>query len=262
MRFADKTVVVTGASSGLGVGMARGFAAEGARVAVIGTHPARTEASAEAIRDAGGVARAFLVDVSQEADVTKTFARINAELGEIDVLVNNAGIASGSIMSLMAIDPADLDRVMRINVYGPIWCARAARESMRRRGGGAILNITSLSSWLPSGGYSLTKAALNNVTLSLAAELSPDNIRVNGLAPGRVESPNTDRVVSDEVRSAFLQAQLVRRVGREDDVTATALFLCSDDAGFITAQTLLVDGGFLANSPKVANRSAAKANVG
>jgi NAD(P)-dependent dehydrogenase (short-subunit alcohol dehydrogenase family) len=150
---------------------------------------------------------------------------------------------------------------MEINVYGPIWCARAVRESMARRGGGAILNITSLSSWLPTGGYSLSKAALNNVTLSLAAELSPDNIRVNGLAPGRVESPNTTRTVSDDVRAAFLQAQLVKRVGKETDITETALFLCSEAAGFITAQTLLVDGGFLAHAPKVANNSAARAKV-
>jgi NAD(P)-dependent dehydrogenase (short-subunit alcohol dehydrogenase family) len=261
MRFAKKTVVVTGASSGLGVGMARGFAAEGARVAVIGTNLDRTCASANAILSAGGEARPYLLDVSREPDVNETFARIVQELGDIDVLVNNAGIASGSILSLLTIDPSELDRVMRINVYGAIWCARAARESMARRGGGAILNISSLSSWLPSGGYSLTKAALNNVTLSLAAELSADHIRVNGLAPGRVESPNTERVVSDDVRQAFLQAQLVRRAGQEDDVTSTALFLCSSEASFITAQTLLVDGGFLAHSPKIANGSAAKASV-
>lgn len=261
MRYTDKTVVVTGASSGLGIGMARGFAAEGARVAVIGTNPDRTRASADSITAAGGVARAYLLDVSREPDVNETFAGIAADLGDIDILVNNAGIASGSILSLLSIDPTELDRVMRINVYGAIWCARAARAGMARRGGGAILNISSLSSWLPSGGYSLTKAALNNVTLSLATELAPYNIRVNGLAPGRVESPNTDRVVSDQVRSAFVQAQLVRRVGREDDVTGTALFLCSDEAGFITAQTLLVDGGFLAHAPKVTNGSAAKASV-
>jgi 3-oxoacyl-[acyl-carrier protein] reductase len=261
MRFADKTVVITGASSGLGIGMARGFAVEGARVAVIGTNPDRTHASAEAICAAGGVARPYLLDVSQEPDVNAVFAQIIAELGDIDILVNNAGIAAGSILSLLSIDPSELDRVMRVNVYGAIWCARAARESMARRGGGAILNISSISSWLPSGGYSLTKAALNNVTLSLATELSPDKIRVNGLAPGRVESPNSARVVSDEVRSAFIQAQLVRRVGREDDVTATALFLCSDEASFITAQTVMVDGGFLAHSPKVANKSAAEARI-
>jgi NAD(P)-dependent dehydrogenase (short-subunit alcohol dehydrogenase family) len=249
MRFAEKTVVVTGASSGLGVGMAKGFAGEGARVAVIGTNAERTAATVKAIQAEGGVAASYLLDVACEPDVQQVFARIVADLGEI---------ASGSILSLLSIDPAELQRVMEINVYGPIWCARAARQSMGRRGGGAILNITSISSWLPSGGYSLTKAALNNVTLSLAAELSADNIRVNGLAPGRVESPHTSRTVSDEIRRGFLQAQLVKRAGKEIDVTEAALFLCSDAAGFITAQTLLVDGGFLAHAPKVANGAAAR----
>jgi NAD(P)-dependent dehydrogenase (short-subunit alcohol dehydrogenase family) len=261
MRFAEKTVVVTGASSGLGVGMAKGFAGEGARVAVIGTNAERTAATVKAIQAEGGVAASYLLDVACELDVQQVFARIVADLGDIDVLVNNAGIASGSILSLLSIDPAELQRVMEINVYGPIWCARAVRQSMRRRGGGAILNITSISSWLPSGGYSLTKAALNNVTLSLAEELSADNIRVNGLAPGRVESPHTSRTVSDEIRRGFLQAQLVKRAGKEIDVTEAALFLCSDAAGFITAQTLLVDGGFLAHAPKVANGAAARTSA-
>lgn len=253
-EFAGKVVVVTGASAGLGRTQAEAFATAGATVAVLGTNPERTEASAAAIRERGGKASPFLVDVSDPGAVEATFAQIVADLGGIDILVNNAGYAYGNIYALAAIPDDTLRKVFEVNVFGVVYCTRAARASMASRGGGVIINISSLSSYLPSGAYAATKAAVNSMTMSLAAELSGDKIRVVGIAPGMMETDRAMDTLPTAYTQAYRRTQLASRVGDDHDIANAALFLASDKAGFITGQTLLIDGGFLINAPKMIGR--------
>jgi NAD(P)-dependent dehydrogenase (short-subunit alcohol dehydrogenase family) len=251
MEFKDRIVVVTGASAGLGRAQAEAFATEGATVAVLGTNAERTEDVAAGIRAHGGRAGAYLADVSSRDAVEQMFGRIIAELGGIDVLINNAGFAYGNIYSLMAIDDETLRKVFEVNVFGIVHCARAARASMAARGGGTIVNISSMSSYLPSGAYAATKAAVNSMTMSLAAELSPDKIRVVGIAPGMMETDNAMSTLPPAYRDGYRRTQLASRPGTDADIANAALFLASDKAGFITGQTLLIDGGFFINAPKM-----------
>jgi 3-oxoacyl-[acyl-carrier protein] reductase len=251
MSFQDKVVVVTGASAGLGRAQAEAFAGVGAICAVLGTNAQRTEEAVLSIRSAGGRAHGYLVDVGDEASVREVFGQVIMDHQGIDILVNNAAIAYDDIFSLMRIPEAKLRRVFDVNVLGPIFCSRAARASMAARSGGVILNISSISAYMGSGTYSVTKAALNNLTMALATELAPDRIRVVGIAPGMMDSPNSMAALPDEYRVAYRRTQLAPRNGTMADVAEAALFFCSEKAGFVTGQTMLLDGGFLLNAPKM-----------
>jgi NAD(P)-dependent dehydrogenase (short-subunit alcohol dehydrogenase family) len=253
-EFAGKVVVITGASAGLGRAKAHAFAAAGATVAVLGTNPERTEASAAAIRAEGGRARGYLVDVSDVAAVDAVFAKIIADLGGVDVLVNNAGFAYGNIYALASIPDETLRKVFEVNVFGVIYCTRAASASMAARGGGVVINISSLSSYLPSGAYAATKAAVNSMTMSLANELAGENIRVVGIAPGMMATDRANATLSSAYAEGYRRTQLASKVGDDTDIANAALFLASDKAGFITGQTLLIDGGFLINAPKMVGK--------
>jgi NAD(P)-dependent dehydrogenase (short-subunit alcohol dehydrogenase family) len=251
MEFAGKIVIVTGASSGLGRVQAEAFGAQGATVAVLGTNAERTEAVAADIRAKGGKAQAYLADVSDSDAVERLFARIADELGGIDILINNAGYAYGDIYGLVNISNEALRKVFEVNVFGVVYCTRAARKSMAARGGGVVINISSMSSYLPSGAYAATKAAVNSMTASLGVELKNDKIRVVGIAPGMMGSEKALDTMPDAYTQAYSRIQVASRPGREDDIANAALFLASDKAGFIAGQTLLIDGGFLMNAPKM-----------
>lgn len=247
MRFEGKVVLVTGAGSGIGRHLCEAFAAEGAAIA-------SADLDAQAAREttlglAGPSSRHgfFQLDVADETSVEAAVRQVIARLGRIDVLINNAGIAYGDIYQLTSIPSPRLMRLLEVNVVGVLHCARACRAALSESGG-VILNMSSMASYMANGAYSLTKAAVNNLTLTLADELAGDGIRVNGLAPGLIDSPAAMAQVNAVFQRRIHAAQLVKRQGRMGDVAGLAMFLASESASFITGQTVLVDGGFLRHS--------------
>jgi NAD(P)-dependent dehydrogenase (short-subunit alcohol dehydrogenase family) len=240
-RFESKAVIVTGAGNGIGLRYAEGFADEGASVTIADIDGAAAEAAAKRIEGSHAVA----VDVADEASVAAMVAATVDRFGGVDVLVNNAGLHMGQYNLTSTLPLEDWRRLFDVNVFGAALCARYCRSSMVGRGGGVILNQSSNSSYLGVGAYSISKLALNGLTLSLAQELAPDNIRVVGIAPGMVASEALLTRLEDVHKQAVLGAQLIKRFGQIDDLVEMVLLLCSDGASFMTGQTVIVDGGFV-----------------
>lgn len=249
MRYANKTVLVTGAGGGIGRALCLAFSAEGAAIIAVDLDEAQAQLTAQGIVAAGGRAYAVTVDIGNEAVVQEAVVQALSLAGDIDILINNAGIAYGDIYQLTTISAARLRQLFDVNVFGMLFCARACRESLGRRGG-VILNMSSMASYMANGAYSLSKAAVNNLTLVLADELATEGIRVNGIAPGLMDTPAALQQVNAALQKRIRAAQLIPRQGTMDDVSQMALFLASPEAGFISGQTFLVDGGYLRHSAR------------
>jgi 2-keto-3-deoxy-L-fuconate dehydrogenase len=249
-----KVAVVTGAGSGIGSAIARLFAQQRAVVAAIDRDEAAGTAIAAAIRDAGGAASTHRGDVSDEADVAETFRAIEAAHGRVDILVNNAGVAH--IGSIETTSPADFDRLFRVNVRGVYLCARAAIPIMLRNGRGVVLNMASIASLvgLPDRfAYSMTKGAVLTMTRSIAVDYVKRGIRCNCICPARVHTPFVDGYLAAnypgreaEMFRTLSEAQPIGRMGTPEEIAHLALYLCSDEAGFVTGQAYTIDGGALA----------------
>lgn len=242
--IAGKVAVVTGAGGGIGLGYARGLAAEGAHVVVAEIDAGRGEAAAAAIRAAGGDATFLCVDVGSEQS-TQTMAARTCELyGGIDFLVNNAAMFGDMKQApLLEVEWSYFQAFMNVNLHGALLCARACAPSMRARGGGAIVNQSSTAAWMGVGYYGLAKLAINGLTHCLARELGPAGVRVNAIAPG----PTDTEALARQVPPAYLGqmvAQLpLSRLGTPHDMAQACLFLLSDAAAWITGHILAVDGG-------------------
>jgi 3-oxoacyl-[acyl-carrier protein] reductase len=243
-RFEGSEVIVTGASRGLGRGIAEAFAAEGARV-WIGYRNRTDEASAvvSAIETAGGRARALAFDVRDDSAVEEAFKRVLAEAAHVDVLVNGAGVNRDGWFPLL--DRESWDDVMRTNLDGAVRCTRAVVPSMWTRRQGAIVNLASASALRASPGqanYAASKGALLALTRTLGAELAPKGIRVNAVVPGLIDAGMVarldKRVLGD--KAALIPAGCL---GTVEDVAHAVLFLASKDARYIVGQALAVDGG-------------------
>jgi len=240
-RFAGKSVIVTGAGNGIGLGYAEAFAGEGASVTLADIDGAAAEVAAKRIDGS----LAVTVDVADEPSVAAMVGAVVERFGGVDILVNNAGLHMGQYNLTSTLPLEDWRRLFDVNLFGAALCARYCREHMATRGGGVILNQSSNSAYLGVGAYSISKLALNGLTLSLTQEFAPDNIRVVGIAPGMVASDAVLTRLSDANKQMMLGGQLVKRFGQVDDLVAMVLLVCSDGASFFTGQTVIVDGGFV-----------------
>lgn len=238
-----KVALITGAASGIGRGIALRFAAEGAQTIVADINEQRALEAVQEIEKSGGAAVQLHIDVS---DRTSVDAAVNAaidEFGHIDVLVANAGIADRAPFLEYPLEA--WEKIIRVNLTGCFLCGQAAGRVMAKRGAGRIINLASVSGQQGGTGraaYGASKAAVINLTQTMAIELAPHGITVNAIAPGPVQVERTSH--SPAQRQAFLSRMAIKRYGAPGDIAAAAVFLASDDAAFITGHTLNVDGGF------------------
>lgn len=238
-----KVAIVTGAGGGIGEAYARGLAAQGARVAVAEIDKAAGERVAESIRADGGQALFVEADVASEESTRAMADAVSDAWGGVDLLVNNAAIFGDmKLASLLKVEWDYYQRFMDVNMHGVLLCTRACYRSMRKRGGGAIVNQSSTASWMGAGYYGLAKLGVNGLTQCLARELGPQGIRVNAIAPGPTETEALRKTAGAFADHIVAQLPLAR-VGRTDDMVSTCLFLLSDAASWITGQVMNVDGG-------------------
>ena len=244
-----KTAIVTGASRGLGEGIAREMAARGAAVTLLDILDEAGREVASELTDAGLKARYASCDVSDMAAVERAVAEAEAAQGPLDILVNNAAISLAPT-AITELPEADFLRVLDVNVGSVYRFCRATFEGFRAHGGGAVINLSSvhqshsLEGW---SAYASSKGAIISITRQLAAEWGRHNIRVNSISPGAIDATMTreilDRDETGELEGKFARMHALERLGRIEEVAATAAFLASDGAGFITGEDILIDGG-------------------
>ena len=245
MRFKDKVVIITGGNRGIGLAISKRFVSEGARVALIGTRPESVDPVVSELSADGADIKCYALNVADREAVENTFKQITQDFGTIDVLVNNAGVTRDTL--IMRMKEEDWDTVMDINLKGAFNCLKAVTRPMMKARSGRIINISSVVGLTGNAGqanYSASKAGLFGLTKSAAKELASRNITVNAVAPGYIATEMTD-AVSDEARDAFLRNIPLARPGQGEEVAALITFLASDDAAYITGQTVNVDGGLV-----------------
>lgn len=247
MKLANKVAIVTGASQGIGLACAQRLVREGARVMLADVRDTEGAAAAQALGDA---ARFFCADVSQKADVDALIAATLAAFGQVDILVNNAGVTHAA--DFLDLAEEDFDRVLRINLKSMFLCSQAAaREMVKRQAGGCIINMSSVNAELTIPNqvpYVISKGGVNQLTRVASISLAAHGIRVNAIGPGTILTELAKKAVlgSPEARHTILSRTPLGRCGEPEEVAAIAAFLASDDASYITGQTLYADGGRMA----------------
>jgi 3-oxoacyl-[acyl-carrier protein] reductase len=247
VSVAGKTAIVTGAATGIGAATARLLAARGARVLAAGLQPEALRETVAAIEADGGEALAIEADVSDPAQIEAVAARAQEAFGGTDILVNNAAIYP--LGPWHEADAAEWDAVFATNVLGYFLLAKAVRPQMLARGGGAIVNVASVTFYWGEAGlvsYVASKGAVIGFTRSLAREAGPEGIRVNAVAPGAFPTAATEiHPDQDALWEGVLAAQSIKRRGEVEDVARAIAFFAGEDSGFVSGQTLLVDGGWM-----------------
>ncbi|GAA1611767.1 3-oxoacyl-ACP reductase FabG [Catellatospora bangladeshensis] len=248
-RFGGRVAVVTGGAQGIGAATAKRLAGEGATVAVVDLSEERSEALAKEIRDAGGVATGYGCDVTDEAAVIATVDRVVGDHGRLDILVNNAGITRDDLLFKMS--AADWHAVLNTNLTSMFYLCQAVQQHMVGQKYGKIVNLSSRSALGNRGqaNYAAAKAGVQGLTATLAIELGPFNICVNAVAPGYVATAMTAATAERVGSTAEAHQQWasehtpLRRVAQPEEIASVIAFLASDDASFVTGQTLYVNGG-------------------
>jgi 3-oxoacyl-[acyl-carrier protein] reductase len=234
-----KVALVTGGSRGIGAAISRELGRAGAKVAV--NYRSGKEAAEEIAGEVGGVA--LQADVSDPAQAQRLIEEVEEQVGDVDCLVNNAGITRDTLIARMSDD--DWNEVIGTNLGGPFYTCRAVARKMMRRRSGSIVNLTSVVGLHGNPGqanYAAAKAGIIGLTKALARELGSRGVRVNAVAPGYIATELTN-VLSEEIRGAILANTPLGRLGEPEDVAGAVRFLCSDEAAFVTGEVLLVDGG-------------------
>ena len=246
MRFEEKVAFITGAAVGFGRAFAEALASEGAAIVIADIDGEAGERAAKELEASGYQALAATCDVADEHQVQAAVDAGVERFGGIDVLINNAGKQLMKYNQPFALLGMDEVRVLfDVNVIGVIACTLACQPSMAERGGGSVLNISSIAGHMSATPYGVSKLAVKGLTIALARELSGSNIRVNAIAPGLMATENAVGELPDELFDQFInQNQLVHRRGEMRDIVNAMLYLCSEEASFITGETLSVSGGF------------------
>jgi NAD(P)-dependent dehydrogenase (short-subunit alcohol dehydrogenase family) len=246
MKLANQVAIVTGASQGIGLACAQRLVREGARVMLADVREAEGRAAADAL---GEAARFFCADVSQKADVDALIAATLAAFGQVDILINNAGVTHAA--DFLDLAEEDFDRVLRINLKSMFLCSQAAAREMVKRQRGCIINMSSVNAELTIPNqvpYVVSKGGVNQLTRVASIGLAQHGIRVNAIGPGTILTELAKKAVlaSPEARHTILSRTPLGRCGEPEEVASIAAFLASDDASYITGQTLYADGGRMA----------------
>ena len=260
-KLDGRVAVVTGSASGIGRATARALAAEGAAVVVADRNAEGAEAVAAEIEAAGGTASAQHADVAEEADIVAMIEAAVSRHGGLDILHNNAAAADPEAMSrdlaVTDLDAAAWDRILQVNLRGPMLGCKHAIPHLLARGGGAIINTSSASGLvgdLVRAAYGASKAGLDSLTRYVATQYGRQRIRCNSVAPGVTDTPALRANVPPEQIAIYENSALLPRLGRPEDIAAMVVFLASEDGSYITGQTLSVDGGLLAHHPAYAEQ--------
>lgn len=249
MRLYEKTAIITGAASGIGRASALLFAREGANVVIVDINETGGGATLEAVKAAGGDGYFVRADVSKERDAERIAEEAVNAFGGIDILFNNAAVSS--FKTVVEVDEAEIDRVMNVNVKGAFYCSKAVIPHLHRVRSGSIINTSSITGIVGAPGmavYAASKGALITLTRTLALEQAERGVRVNCICPASIDTPMLNDAFERTADAARTRQQNIKRhplgrLGTAEDVAYLALFLASDESGFITGGTFVIDGG-------------------
>jgi len=252
MRLKNKIAIVTGAAMGIGKGIARVFANEGAKVAIVDINEAEGRKTCTEIREAGGEAIFIRADVSNEQEIREMVKEVIAHYQALHILVNNAGI--GVYKNILETSSEEWDRCLGVNLKGVFLCSKYSVPYIINSGGGSIINIASVHAVATTANtapYAASKGGVLALTRNMAIDLAKYNIRVNAICPGWVYTPLIENIFkssgdSEAMRKRITERQLLKRLGTPEDIGYAALYLASDEASFVTGTALFVDGGLTA----------------
>ena len=245
-------VLITGAAAGIGKATALAFARRGYRLVVTDLQAGSGPGLLDELRTAGGEARYVVADQSKESDAILAVDTAMETFGQLDVAINNAGTEGNQTLTLEQQTDANVRRTLSVNTEGVLWCLKHEIPALRRSGGGAIVNVSSVAGHIgleSCAAYVASKHAVEGLTKAAALEVARHGIRVNAVAPGAIQTDMIDRIVGDgntDARRSIEGMHPLGRMGTPEEVAAAILFLASEEASFITGQSLAVDGGWLA----------------